>query len=363
MTENCSQIEKRHIAFLGHEGVDARKRSGKDVSEAHSDSHLNNVAELTQVAGESYGFTEKELRLAYFSGWTHDLIRNPTEDDSVKDDEASAKEAKRILGELNDRKRFLTTEEERYAVEFAIKSHGKYPTWLSNPDTRNNFPEPLRDKLWLALFVADKIEANGVRVIARRSQFVAGDRLQKPNADWRTFGFQPKKDEGLVVAIESLLRLAFINPEEVYPDKFTSLVQPLYKAQREFVTGLFNGLNKSVKDIAKLLLETRNQKGESILEAGGKTNEAKNIKDLGVLIEKINNRGGITDEMVQKASPQAQSALETVDYFSSSYQKPLDDLIHSWNPQGNVAQNWQREMVEYIDGSWLRQVKEKFFSH
>lgn len=180
-------------------------------------------------------------------------------------------------------------------------------------------------------------------MIARPSQFVAGDRLRDPKGDWRNFGFQPNKDEALVVAIESLLRLAFINPEGIYPLRLKSVVGPLYKVQREFVLGVFRGLNLKVEDIVQLLLEKRNNEGKNILQAR-KISAPENVSGLA---EMLAARSGISDETIVSAPEDiASSALETIDYFSNRYQEDLDRLIASWEPRGEKAWAWRQEMIE-----------------
>jgi len=333
---------KEEITRLGEAEIERRRQMGLEVSEAHSVSHLRNVAKLTQEVGSIYDFTERENELAYAAGWFHDAVRSSTEDPSVGDEEASAKEARRILTEAD-----LITKIEGKAFAYAIERQGRYPEWLSKPEARERLPETLEEKLHLALFVADKMEANGVRVIARRSQFVAGDRLRSEKGDWRNFGFQPDKDEGLVVAIESFLRLAFINPEEIYPARLRPVVGPLYEVQREFVLGLCRGLNLTMEDIARLLLETKTCEGKNILQAR-KISAPENVSEL---VELIVSRSGITNEKVDSTpAGWAVSSLETVGYFSDRYREDLDRLVKGWSPAGGKAQEWRQGMIDYMEG-------------
>lgn len=335
--------EWRNIALLGRFSVESRKQRGLGVSEAHHTSHLRMVAELTQKVTDLYGFTPQEKKLAYIAGWFHDFVRSPSEDPATGDEEASAKEAYRVLIEANERGVIVTNDKERKALAYAIENHGHYPEWLSKPATRDKLPETLEEKLHLALFVADKMEANGVRVIARRSQFVAGDRLRSTHGDLRNFGFQPDRDEALVVAIESFLRLSFINPEEIYPRRLKSIVGPLYEVQREFVRGLCRGLNLTVKDVARLLLETRTDQGRNILQAR-KISAPESISELAELLA---SKSGITDGIASVSDDLTSSSLETVEYFSHRYQEDLSQLIFNWKPQGQKAREWQRAMREY----------------
>lgn len=312
-----------------------------EVTEAHSTFHLRKVAELTQKIGEIYGLSRREKELAYTAGWFHDIIRSPS-GPGVGDEEVSAKETRRILEGAG-----LITKEEATAITYAIEKQGHYPKWLTDPETREKFPEALAEKVRLVLFVADKMEQNGVRAIARRCSFVAGDRLRSEKGDWRTFGFEPDKDEGLVVAIASVYRLALINPEEIYPLKLYSFVFPLYEVQREFVRGVFRGFNLKVKDIAHLLLERKDEKGRNILQAM-KIEAPLDPKEL---IELIISRIKITDEEIAFVSDDlASSSVETVDYFSRRYQEDFRQLVIDWKPAGEKAREWRKSMMDYMKG-------------
>ena len=353
----AGNVELRNIALLGRYGVDYRRESGHDVSEAHNIPHLRNVADLTQLVADLYGYTDREKKLAYTSGWFHDTVRSPSEDPSVADDEASAKEAVKILYDADGRNVIKTTTEEREAISFAIKQHGHFPDLLADEKTRNANPRSLEEKLWLALFVADKMEANGVRVIARRSSFVAGDRLKSEKGDWRNFGFQPDRDENLVVAIESILRLTFVNPEEVYPESIQPLVHPLYEAQREFVLGICKASGLKLVDLAQMLLNNKTAEGKNILVA----RKIKAPANIGELVAIIASRGHITDKKIVATSDDvAASAHETVGYFSDHYRDDLDQLVEKWVPANKISQQWQKAMVEYNNGAWLKGKKEEF---
>lgn len=312
-----------------------------EVTEAHSALHLRKVAELTQKIGEIYGLTQREKELAYAAGWFHDIIRSPS-GPGVGDEGTSAKETRRILEGAG-----LITREEGAAITYAIEKHGHYPKWLTDPETREKFPEALAEKVRFVLFVADKMEQNGVRAIARRCSFAAGDRLRDEKGDWRTFEFEPDKDEGLVVAITSVYRLALINPEEIYPLRLHSLVHPLYEVQREFVRGVLRGFDLKIKDIVHLLLEKKDEKGRNILQ----TMEIKAPLDPKESIELITSRIKITDEEIASVSDDlASSAIETVDYFSSHYREDFRQLVMGWRPTGKKAWEWQKAMKKYEEG-------------
>src|SRR3989344_1566289 len=346
--------EYRNIALLGRYSVDDRRRKGYSVSEAHNIPHLRDVANLTHLVGDIVGFTAREKFLTFITGWSHDRVRSPSDNPDTKDDEISANKTKELLKDLRRRKIIFTNQEEQEAIAFAIKNHSKYPEWLKDPQTRNNTPESLKDKLWLALFVADKMTANGPTVIARRPSYQAGDKLRRQDGEWRDFGFIPDRDEGLVVAIESLLRLAFINPEGIYPDNLKPLVHPLYETQRQFVVGICRAAGLSIQDISTLLLNMTNQDGKSIFEV----RKIKAPVEVVDLVREIIEKSGISEEQIQSSSVDlANSAAETVAYFSNNFEKDLDQLVLDRNPQNEQARSWQKEMIAHNNGSWLENKK------
>lgn len=318
------------------------------LSGAHSKSHLTITADLTQLVGKIYNFSEKELFLSYFSALFHDIVRSAQEDQSSNDEKLSAQVANQLL------EHFEPTSEEKETVIFAIENHGSNPGWMKNTKSRENPPQSLKEKIRFALYVADKIEQNGVRVIARRSAFVAGERLHKENGDLHSFGFHPNKDEFLVVAVETALRLTFINPETIYPKKLELIIQPLYRVQRDFMFGIMKRLNLTVERLAQIILETRRPDGKNLKEVR-KIKEVKDGKDLAGMIEK---QGLIADSEIQSASSDlVESSVEAVKYFSSRYEQDIDQLMLNWKPEKKWAKLWQRQMVEYLDGTWLNQAQ------
>jgi hypothetical protein len=342
-----------HIESVARTHIELRRQMGMEISQAHSETHLQNDAELADFIGELYYFTPRDRELSQVAAWFHDLIRNPTEDPTIGDDEASANEARRVLETFQTNGNFKTTEEERNAIHYAISNHGRSPEWLRQEDTKENTLETLRDKLWFSLFVADKIEANGARVIARRSSFVAGDRLKRSNGDWQNFGFHPDHDEALVVALESIIRLTFINPETVYPKKLIPVVHDLYEVQRDFVRGVCKDLNITIDDIASLLLN------RSILMS----RKIQSPESKEELIKQIEIISGITNQTIQDTPFDiSESARETVQLFSSRYTDPLETVIESWNPSFEGAKQWKNMMEEYENGTWLKEKKSRLIN-
>lgn len=353
--EKGSRLENRHIAFLMRLQV---AKDGGEVSEAHSPTHLRNTARLTQLVGSIYGFTPQEAKLAYFAGVFHDIVRSPGEDPNSTDEVRSASLAQDQLVAMNDRGIIVASDEEREAVAFAIENHGTKPAYFLDPNTREDTPQSLPDRIHTALFVADKLEANGARVIARRSSFVAGERLHRSDGDLQEFGFRPDRHEFLVVAVESLIRLAYVNPQEMYPRKLRLVVNPLYDVQREFVAGVLanNPDYGSMLKMAELLLRTRRKDGKNLLEARGIS--APN--DVRTLALDLDEKTGL-DTTYLGLDPQdvRNSSGEAVQYFSSQYKENLDNLIDEWKPKGRASKRWRRLMLEYSSGKWFNQVAEE----
>lgn len=308
-----------------------------DLHGAHSKSHLTITANLTQLIGKIYHYSKRELFLCYFAALFHDIVRSPAEDSQIDDKKLSAQMAVKLS------RPFQTTKKEKEAIFYAIENHGHHPKWMDDARRRENLPQSLKERLHFALYVADKIEQNGVRMIARRSAFVAGERLNKQNGDLRDFGFKPKQDELLVVAIETVIRLTFINPESIYPEKLKRVVHPLYQIHRQFVGGLLKALNLTVDQISQKLLETKRSDGKNLLQ----------VRGLDVIDVKV----AITNGQIQKTSRKlVKASKEAVDYFSKRCSQDIDQLMLNWRPQSKVAQNWQRQMVEYLDGTWLNSI-------
>lgn len=319
----------------------------EELSGAHSKSHLTITANLTQPIGKIYQFSERELFLSYFASLFHDIIRSPLEDSQKQDEKLSAEIAVKLLQQFNPQ------DDEKEAIAYAIENHGTNPVWMEDPAKRENPTQNLKEKLHFALYVADKIEQNGVRVIARRSAFVAGERLKKADGDLKVFGFKPDKDELLVVAIESTLRLTLINPENIYPQKLRPILVPLFKVQRIFTCAILKSLSLGIEDIAGIILDTRRADGKNLIEV----RRIKGIKDNQDLTDMIAKMGQITDLEIQSVSTDlVKSSGEAVEYFGSYFEQDIDQLMLNWKPQNKIAQDWQRQMVEYLNGTWLNSI-------
>lgn len=354
---------QQFVAEKAEASVRLREANGQEVSEAHSFTHLENVAGLTQVVGSLYNFSPREMDLALYPGYTHDLIRSNSEDhDDLNDELATANGVVELLVEEREAGNVDLDDDEIYAIHFAIENHSNFPAMFADPTTRNEMPETLADKLHVAVFVADKLEANGSRVIARRSGFVAGDRLQ-PGGDWQGFGFRPKSndyegDELLVVALESMIRMGFKNPKDIYPDRLRPLVDPLYGIQEEFFLGVCKASGFTLEGLAEKLVNTRNENGRSVLAASGVKNAPADAAEVAEIFKR--RSGLITESIVLVDDDLARSAKEAVDYFSRRYRDDLDAISLSWDPQGGAAKKWHDGMVGYGNGSWVKDIKKQF---
>jgi len=159
-----------------------------------------------------------------------------------------------------------------------------------------------------------------------------------------------------VVIIDSALRLAFINPQEVYPEIFKPLVDPMYQVQRDFVHGLCSFEEMSPGDIVRLLLIHRRKRDRKNILQVKKILSTSSPK---VLANDLILKGRIDESKIAiAAGDQADSAAEAVDYFSGNYQESLTSLARAWSPKGERARTWQMGMIEYLDGIWLKKTKD-----
>lgn len=335
-------LKQQALLILDHQLA----KEGIETGGVHSKTHLTIVADLSQLIGRLYQFNERELFLAYFASLFHDIIRSPAQDHNLNDEELSAKIAVSLS------QQFDLNDEEKKSLSYAIENHGRNPEWMLDDNTRNQPPKNLNEKLRFALFVADKIEQNGVRVIARRSAFIA-ERLEA-TGDLQSFGFTPGKDELLTLGLESIIRLTFINPQNIYPNKLQPLLDPLYKVHLDFTLGILKVVNLSVQQLAEILLNTKRPDGKSLL----------NIRKIEVtkkeLIKFIEKDGQINDQKIRQVSNQTrEAAVEAAQYFSLNYKQNLDKMMKEWKPETKVGKDWHRQMVEYLDGTWFNLVEKE----
>lgn len=319
---------------------------------AHDAGHLERVGAFAIQLGENYGLKPQTLALGYVAGKTHDAKRTAGENPDSLDEKISARVANRLLLGLNRSGEFLTSQRQRQAVVYAIEHQGEAPARFNDPETRDLIPSTLAEKLHLLLFSGDKIaEANGPWITARRPHFMASRLRNAKDGTWQEFGFVPDRDEALVTAVETAIRMAIVSVEETYPRQLKETIAPLFRVQREFGLGLYKILELTPEIVADILLNRIDlQSGKSILEKR-RYKAPGNTVDLAVFIAK---RSGLTNQDITNAGEdQANSAMETVKYFAGGHQESLENLVKNWHPQGKMAQQWHQGMLWHLEGSLI----------
>lgn len=334
------------------------QESQEDGMVGHELDHLGNVAKLTKLVAVAGKYSPRETALARIPAWGHDFVRSPAE--GIDDALASADHITGWLIELNKKGDLRTTTKERDAIYFTIRHHG-IPPRIFNGKSVDLSSLDLKGKLHVALFAADKGDANGPQVVARRSMFVAGKRLNE--GDLKEYGFNAttehrKGDEELVVLLEGFIRMGFVNPQYIYPPQLDSVIGSLYDDQRAFQVGLMKSIGISVTRSAAILLGVDTKYKVNLLGKRGDVRFPENPFELADLIR---FRTRIGDEMVSEASDDlALSARESVMYFSSNYKNgKLAELNDRWAPQGNMARKWRRGIREWNDGTWFDKALEQ----
>jgi hypothetical protein len=198
-----------------------------------------------------------------------------------------------------------------------------------------------------AVFAADKNDANGYFVIARRSQFVGGERLNKPEGDLYAIRQQLEKsgspfakqfDSELVVLLESYIRLGVKNNPEVYPNWYRPVVDPLFEQQLGFYYPLIAHRGLHEEDLARLLSEL---KFPGIKPADIEKWEAKRDKEA-------------SNKRISSVTPkQAVSAYHMMIFFSTPGFVDMDTaaLIRSYHPHEDLptTKKWYDGMISYLD--------------
>lgn len=334
-------------------------RDPKKVYPGHEKSHLERVAKLTSLAGKLAGCSSRVLVLSRIAGWFHDFGKSMTETNRQNDESSSAGAAVEFADQLDHANLYHTTLPDREDICHAISECSRPPTFFTDRPSPDQWS--YREQVQAILFVADKLEANGVMVIARRSQYVGGARLRdSQEADLPNFDLHPGQDEAKAVLLESAVRIIFINPENAYPPVFKPLTSEMYSPQRDFIHGLLASTGMSIDDYADLLLNTKLKPSIDPRQPNYlQTRRCPNLSRA-ELAKKLRLDGGLSDTAIRSASQYlVSSALEAITYFSSDYEKETDALIQAWQPQNQVAKVWQQQMVEYLNGNWYKSVESK----
>ncbi len=345
--ENIELIDKSATQYIRDHRDPNKSYSG------HDEPHLRSVAQLSTLACLAAGYDSKDIELSRIAGWFHDFERSMNETNATSDEAKSAEASTDFSIHMHSAGLYSTTDGERKALEDSILKNGRPPEFFRDRPLPEQWTQ--QEKVLAALFVADKMEQNGVWVIARRSQFVGGARLRADGADLPKYGLQPNRDENTAVLLEGLVRIAFINPEGIYPPVFKPLTSRMYDPQRDFLHGLFAAAGMNLDGGARLLLETK------LIEDPNHPNylQTRNLPVLSRadLAKRLHLIGGLSDEKIQAVNGDlARSAIEAVAYFSSQYKKSLEELVQTWTPQNHTAKQWQTDMMEYISGKWFNKI-------
>lgn len=350
--ERIKLIDQAAITYL------SKHRDPRKAYTGHEESHLRNVAHLTELAAIAANFPERDILVLRIPAWMHDFERSNNQINEKLDTYLSAKAALRFCKELSDKGIFEPTLSEKRAIAFSIRANERVPKFfITKPDPAKWSPG---QRILGALYIADKAEANGVSVIARRSAFVAGARLQGEGADLPKFGLQAGRNEIDAILLEGAVRLVYINPQSVYPEAVQELIAPLYDVQRDWMHGLLHARGLSIQTYAELVLSTKNGQGRNYIEARKGLISPATPEELA---EKITSIGGLTDEGIQNTRGDlADSAVEAVSYFSRNFRRPLGKLIEEWRPKGITAQQWAQSLKDYSSQQWYIRTREQLLT-
>jgi HD superfamily phosphodiesterase len=304
-------------------------RHSSDVSAAHNFGHVDRVATGAYLIVKALGGTEREAEAARAGGYLHDLVRSHAE--TGNDEQLSVEKATPLLSQLVKSGTF--TEWEKSAILASIETM-TVPNKLLNSEEKNRPSYFLEDRtrlVKLAVFLADKLEANGAYVIARRSQFVGGERFHIGDLKYLAEKFDPE----MAILLESYLRLGVKNKQSIYPEWFKPVVNKLFERQREFYYALLSDKGLQESDLARMLIELKFPEAD-----------AEKIKEY----EKTRSDSRI--QIAAVTPEQTKAALEVVKFFSAPENMRIDTagLIRKFNPTTQKAKEWHEEMLSYLQG-------------
>jgi hypothetical protein len=315
-------------------------KSGKDRSAAHDFGHVERVADGAYSIVKALGGTEREAEMARAGGYLHDLVRSRTE--LIDDEMLSVKKARPMLHKLV--KSGIITMQEADTIIAAIITKS-VPEQLLSSSKKDRLSYFLNDRtrlVRLAVFFADKIDANGAFSMARRAQFVGGERFYtgdlksfKQHLDSEGNVLAKQFDPELAILLESYLRLGLKNNQYFYPKWFRSVVDRLYAKQKEFYFALLAHRGLREADVARMLIDTN--------FPGAKVSS----------IVKWESKRPDSDRMIDAVTPeQVNAALEIIEFFGVQKNLGTDTaaLVREFRPRNKKAKEWRREMVSYLDG-------------
>ena len=309
-------------------------RHSSDVSVAHNFGHVDRVATGAYLIVKALGGTEREAEAARAGGYLHDLVRSHTQ--TIDDESLSVEKARPLLSQLVKSGTF--TEWEKSAILASIRTVTVPGELLASQDKDrpSYFLEDRSRLIRLAVFLADKLEANGAYVIARRSQFVGGERFNIGDLkDIKQHPSVEKFDPEMAILLESYLRLGVKNRQSFYPKWFLPVVEKLFERQREFYYALLSDKGLQEADLARMLIDL-------------KFPDAK-VED----IKKYEATRSDSRMQIAAATPEMiKAALEVVKFFSAPENMRIDTagLIRKFNPTTQKAKEWHEEMLSYLKG-------------
>ncbi len=347
--------QKDHIAGLVQKQLALKKANGEVIDPSHDwFPHLNNVSQLAPVFAKKLGYSEQDQFLSFIPGATHDLTRFKGEDSAVSDEAIAAEETRKLLRSSRRNGIVEINSPQMAAIQSAILRHSKAPDWLFDPTKRNLMPSKRADRLYLALFEADHVEANGPYLVARRSQFVGGTRMQpgdtpEDQGDLYKKGYR-KGQELQVVAMEGIIRQSLRNPKTMQPDVLRPILDPLYQVQEAYFTGNVKALGVSLESLAEEIYDQGMATGNRNI-----SNAPKNPTEL---VQRFSEITGITNQTIEQAPVGlADASKEAIEFFSSQPNTNLLTLIRSWKPKTDQGAIWHDQMLDYIDGHWVKRLQ------
>ena len=299
---------------------------------------MGRVAAGAYLIVKALGGTEREAEAARAGGYLHDLVRSRTE---LVDDEAlSARKAMPMLSRLVGSGVFTKWEMDAILASIMTATVPKDLLASEEKDDLSYFLEDRGRLIRLAVFLADKLEANGAFVIARRSQFVGGERFnagdlkdlrQRLQAEGHPLARQ--FDPELAILLESYLRLGIKNNQGSYPKWFLPVVGGLFRRQREFYYALLSDKKLREEDLARMLVELK-------FPAANRNS----IKEW------ESRRPDSRAQIAAATAGQIEGALEVVRFFSAPENIDIDTalLIKRFRPKTQKAREWRREMLSYL---------------
>lgn len=347
--------QKEHIAELVQSQLALKKANGEVIDPSHDwFPHLNNVSQLAPVFAQKLGYSEQDQFLSFIPGATHDLTRFKGEDSSASDEAIAAAETRKLLRHSRRNGIVEINLSQMADIQSAILRHSKAPDWLFDPTKRNVKPPKRADRLYLALFEADHVEANGPYLVARRSQFVGGTRMQPgetpaDHGDLYKKGYRPG-DELKVVAMEGIIRQTLRNPKTMQPDALKPVLDPLYAVQEAYFTGNVKALGVTLESLAEEIYDQNMAKGNRNI-----TNAPQNPDEL---VKRFSETTGITNQTIDQAPASlADASMEAIEFFSSQPDTNLLDLIRTWRPKTDQGAQWHDQMLDYIEGHWVKRLQ------